>query len=91
MIALIACPEDDDESIKYNLNLLNSFKSEKEIKEIKTELERNKNSDLLLNFKEINDNHEKISKNNLIAYLNQEIKPIINKKSDLYIFDDKIF
>ena len=90
LIALIVCPEDDDESIKYNLNLLNSFKSENEIKEIKTELERNKNSDLLLNFKEINDYPEKICKNNLIAYLNQEIKPNINKTSDLYIFDDKL-
>ena len=90
LVASIVYPEDDDESIKYNLNLLNSFISEKEIKEIKTELERNKNSDLLLNFLEIHNNPEKICKNNLIAYLNQEIKPIINKKSDLYIFDDKL-
>lgn len=88
LIALIVCPESDEEYNKYILNLLNSFFPEKEINEIITELEKHKDSELLLKVIGIKDNPEKICKRNLKAYLNKEIETIINKKSDLYIFDD---
>ena len=94
LIALIVYPESDEEYNKYILNLLNSFIPEKEINEINeineiiTELEKHKDSELLLKVIGIKDNPEKICKRNLKAYLNKDIETIINKKSDLYIFDD---
>ena len=88
LIALIIYPESDEEYNKYILNLLNSLIDEKEINEIKKELEKHKDSELLLKVRGIEDNPEKICYRNLKAYLNKDLETIINKKSDLYIFDD---
>ena len=88
LIALIVYPEGDEKYNKYILNLLNSSFSEKEMNETITLLEKYKDSELLSNVIGINDNPEKICKSNLMLYLNKDIETIINKKSDLYIFDD---
>lgn len=88
LITLIVYPESDEKYNKYILNLLNSIIPQKEINEIITELEKHKDSELLLKVIGIKDNPEKICKRNLKAYLNKDIETIINKKSDLYIFDD---
>lgn len=88
LINLIVYPESDEKYNKYILNLLNSIIPEKEINDIIAELEKHKDSELLLKVIGIKDNAEKICKRNLKAYLNKDIEAIINKKSDLYIFDE---